>query len=240
MLDAQFDFNVYDAALATFAAGNPSFDLLHNRLLQSLDYYGSHNLMGYITGNQDRGRFISYAGGDLDFSEDAKAAGWTREIGVGDPVGYDRLRMLMAFNMTIPGIPVIYYGDEIGMPGGNDPDNRRMMKFSGLSEEEMQTREVTSYLAKLRRDNMALIYGDYIPVHNEDGIYSYARKYFEEEALVIFNNNNEEKTIGIDLPDLMEFREMEANFGYGFEVNEGVLILTLPPYSFEILTTASN
>jgi glycosidase len=42
--------------------------------------------------------------------------------------------MLTAFNMTIPGVPVIYYGDEIGIPGGNDPDSRRMMKFDNLRD----------------------------------------------------------------------------------------------------------
>jgi len=204
--------------------------------MQSLDYYGYHNLMGYITGNQDRGRFISYAGGDLDFSEDAKAAGWTRDIGVGDRVGYDRLRMLMAFNMTIPGIPVIYYGDEFGMPGGNDPDSRRMMRFTDLSEEEMQTREITSYLAKLRRGNMALMFGDFIPVRNEGGFYSYARKYFENEVLMIFNNTGEQASLEIKIPDVLEFDEMMSNFGYDFVVEDDVLKISLPPYSFEILT----
>jgi hypothetical protein len=40
--------------------------------------------MGYITGNQDRARFISYAGGSLGFDENAKLAGWKRDIEVGD------------------------------------------------------------------------------------------------------------------------------------------------------------
>lgn len=238
MLDAQFDFNVYDATLATIARGNTDFTLLHDRLMQSFDYYGHHNLMGYISGNQDRGRFISYAGGDLRFDEDAKAAGWTRDIGVGDPTGYNKIRMLMAFNMTIPGIPVIYYGDEFGMPGGNDPDNRRMMRFTGLSEAELETREVTSYLAKLRRNNLALTFGDFIPVSEHDGIYSYARKYFDLEVLVVFNNNKDERNITVELPEVLDIRGGTAHFGYGYEVGRGSLDITLPPYSFEIISTA--
>jgi len=126
MLDAQFDFNVYDDALAVLIRPEEPFSRLDASIHESLKYYGNHNLMGYITGNQDRGRFTSYAGGDLLFEEDAKAAGWTREIGIGDLAGYEITEMLFAFNMTIPGLPVIYYGDEIGMPGGNDPDSRRM------------------------------------------------------------------------------------------------------------------
>ena len=42
----------------------------------------------------------------------------------------------MAFLMSSPGIPCIYYGDEIADVGGNDPDNRRMMRFDGWNEQE--------------------------------------------------------------------------------------------------------
>ncbi|MEA3462747.1 MAG: alpha-amylase family glycosyl hydrolase, partial [Bacteroidota bacterium] len=91
MLDGQFDFNVYDEALASIIRPDESFERLNTALQRSLKYYGSHNLMGYITGNQDRGRFASYAGGDLLFEEDSKLAGWTRDIGIGDPVAYDKL-----------------------------------------------------------------------------------------------------------------------------------------------------
>lgn len=237
MLDAQFDFNVYDATLATIARGDVDFSILKNRLLQSFEYYGYHNLMGNISGNQDRGRFTSYAGGDLKFDEDAKAAGWTREIGVGDPVGYKRIRMLMAFNMTIPGIPVIYYGDEIGMPGGNDPDNRRMMRFEGLSEEEEATRETTAYLAKLRRNNLQFTYGDFIPVYEANGIFCYARKYFEDEGIVIFNNNGDNAEIVIEIPEAIEMSEGESHFGYEFSLSNDTLNINLPAYSFEIITS---
>ncbi len=49
--------------------------------------------------------------------------------------------MLTAFIMTIPGIPVIYFGDEIGDPGGNDPDNRRVFRFDNLKEEEIDVKK---------------------------------------------------------------------------------------------------
>jgi cyclomaltodextrinase len=131
MLDAQFDFNLYDTSINTFAKDSSSFKPLANALKQGLSYYGSNHLMGNITGNQDRARFISYASGDVKFDEDAKAAGWTRDIIISDSTAYKKLEMLHAFNLTIPGVPCIYYGDEYGVPGGNDPDNRRMMKFTG-------------------------------------------------------------------------------------------------------------
>ncbi|HPI46401.1 MAG TPA: alpha-amylase family glycosyl hydrolase, partial [Tenuifilaceae bacterium] len=156
MLDSQFDFNIYDASVAAFARPDIAFTQLNNSLHETFDYYGWNNLMGYISGNQDRARFISYAGGAVRFDEDAKKAGWTREIGVGDLVAYNKLCMLNAFNMTIPGVPTIYYGDEFGSPGGNDPDNRKMMKFDGFNSKEQFTLETVKRLVNIRRENMAL------------------------------------------------------------------------------------
>ena len=54
--------------------------------------------------------------------------------------------------MTSPGIPLIYYGDEIGLAGGGDPDNRRMMIWdeNRLSPGQKNLRKKVSQLAKLR------------------------------------------------------------------------------------------
>jgi glycosidase len=50
----------------------------------------------------------------------------------------------------MPGIPMIYYGDEIGMPGAGDPDNRRFMQWDALSGNQTWLRDQLSSLAKLR------------------------------------------------------------------------------------------
>ena len=235
LLDSQFDFNVYDAALSSIANPDGSFESLNARLMESLEVYGYHNMMGYISGNQDRGRFISYAGGSLKFDENAKYAGWTREIGVGDPVGYKRLCMLNAFNMTIPGIPTIYYGDEFGLPGGNDPDNRRMMKFDGLTDDEKSTLETTKKLVHLRRDNMALNYGDFSPLLVNQDIFAYSRCYFNNRVIVVFNKSNVEKDVQLVLPSYIASPEYSVSFGSRYSYQGNNLTLTLSGNSFEIL-----
>lgn len=235
LLDAQFDFNVFDAALGAFAGGRP-FNPLSNRLIESLEFYGHHNLMGNITGNQDRGRFISYAGGDLAFEENAKAAGWTREIGVGNPVGYNRLQMMMAFIMTVPGIPVIYYGDEIGMPGGNDPDCRRMMRFGDqLNEFEKLNLGITRKLTDIRRNNLALQYGDISYQFVDDHIFAYARSYFGNTVIVVFNNGMEEKKIPVDLSGFAPGKNFLPRFGHQVTSGKDFITVSLPGNSFEIL-----
>lgn len=235
MLDAQFDFNVYDDAVATFAIENESFERLKNSLNESLRYYGYHNLMGYITGNQDRPRFISYAGGDLKFGEDTKLAGWTRNIGVGNPVSYEKLKLLHAFNLTIPGIPVIYYGDEIGMPGANDPDNRRMMKFSGLTDKENEIKDLVTKLNKLRSSSMELIYGDIQFLEVTDNTMAFIRTYFNQSVLVFFNKGNKSEKIEVQYPGISA-QSASTVFGQSFSIQSGQLAIKMKPYSFEIVT----
>jgi cyclomaltodextrinase / maltogenic alpha-amylase / neopullulanase len=236
MLDGQFDFNVYDAAIGVFARQADPFTNLDNTLQTSFDYYGDQNLMGYITGNQDRGRFVSYAGGDLKFGENAKMAGWKRDIEVGDTMGYRKLSMLTAFNMTIPGIPVIYYGDEFGLPGGNDPDSRRMMKFDGLNAYEAATKAIASKLATLRKENLSLIYGNFITLDVTDKTYAYARSYFDQVLIVIFNKDDKPVSIKLSLPAWMGAPVLKANFGNSYKIEKNKLQITLAPWSFEILT----
>jgi len=235
MMDSQFDFNVYDDAVSAFAKPDVSFTNLNASLLESLNYYGYHNLMGYISGNQDRARFISYAGGSLKFDENAKLAGWTRDIEVGDPVGYKKLCMLNAFNMTIPGVPTIYYGDEFGSPGGNDPDNRRMMRFSGLTSNESITKAFTKKIVNIRKNNLALTYGDYKPLIVNQDVFAFTRGYFSSRVIVIFNKSNEAKEVKLLLPSEYASREYNVSFGSKINKENNGLSVVILANSFEIL-----
>lgn len=235
MLDSQFDFNIYDASVAAFARPDVAFTQLNNSLHETFDYYGWNNLMGYISGNQDRARFISYAGGAVRFDEDAKKAGWTREIGVGDSVAYSKLCMLNAFNMTIPGVPTIYYGDEFGSPGGNDPDNRKMMKFDGFNSKEQFTLETVKRLVNIRRENMALNYGNFIVLIVEKDVYAYVRTYLNNSVIVVFNKSTEEKEITLQLPSFIGEKIFSAEFSSEFSLENSAITVKVKPNFFEIL-----
>ncbi len=191
MLDAQFDFNLYDASVSTFANNDTPIKRLGDQLKESLKYYGHHHLMGNITGNQDRVRFISYASGDVRFDEDGKTAGWTRQIKISDSTAFNKLLMLHAFNLSIPGVPSIYYGDEIGLPGANDPDNRRMMKFNNLTLREKGLKKEVSHLIHLRKKSMPLLYGT-TDIETKGNILIVTREYFGDKTISIFNKTNQD------------------------------------------------
>ncbi|NEN22525.1 alpha-amylase [Cryomorpha ignava] len=237
LLDAQFDFNLYDAAVGAFAKDDGSIENLNRVLNQSLSVYGNHHSMGNISGNQDRTRFISYADGSVDFGEDPKLAGWTRKIEIKDNIGYSRLAMLHAFNFTIPGVPVIYYGDEIGMPGANDPDNRRMMRFGkDLNKKESELLKTVTKIANLRQEKMALLYGDLVVLNAGEKEFVYLRNYFKKTAIVFFNTSRKSNTISVEIPEYYSLENIKANFGHKIKIDGRKITIELPPVSYEILT----
>jgi cyclomaltodextrinase len=234
-MTAQFDFGIYDDALPTFARADVPFGRLQNSINESFKYYGEHHLMGNVTGNQDKARFMAFAGGDLQFGEDYKLAGWTRDITVTNPLGYEKLKMFHAFDLTIPGIPVIYYGDEFGMTGANDPDNRRMMRFDLDKPDEIEVRNTVSRLIKLRKESLELSYGDFTWLTVEDDIMSFARSYFDQISIIAFNKSSEAATIQVKLPDHYAATALVDLIGESVDNTNGYVTIDIQPYSFTII-----
>ena len=197
MLSAQFDFNVYYTVMHALVGDQPMSDI-DRTIRESLATYGAHHTMGNISGNHDQARFASIAGGALRFDEDAKEAGWTREVGIGDAAKAYRLALLQEMvNFTIPGVPCIYQGDEYAETGGNDPDNRHPMKFTGLNDDQENFKKQVSKLVQLRRHTLPLLYGDYIPVAADENSIEFQRIYMNQIATIKISRN-EESFIDLD------------------------------------------
>jgi len=234
MLDGQFDFNLYFDARDILSQDASSFYRLQNSLEASLSYYGHHSLMANLSGNHDLPRFIAYASEALAYDENPQEAGWARDIKIENPIGYDRLELLHAFNMTIPGIPVIYYGDEIGMVGANDPDNRRMMRFDNLSDRERELKVRVSQLTNTRRSSMSLLYGDIEILLSEEDVLAYKRTYFNETTIVALNKSKEDRILILDPGSEGNENDQFLN-DYGKTLKEGGLELKIPAYDYEII-----
>lgn len=187
MLNAQFDFNVYFTAREAMMGLKGLDEVLQNELT-SLRTYGAHHTMGNISGNHDQIRFASIAGGAIDISSQGKEEGWTQEIGIGDTtVAYKRALLLEVLNMTLPGVPCIYQGDEYAEVGGNDPDNRHMMRFETLNAQEKEMRNTVAELIHMRRHSMPLLYGDLIVVRESPDEIVYERVYLGKKVSVMIN-----------------------------------------------------
>ena len=182
-----FDFPMYHAVRDVFIDNHP-FDRLARRQLSDdevpgildLDpiYRNAYQLITFI-GNHDTPRFFEKAGGN-EHPEPALT----------------RMKMALAFVMTARGIPQLYYGDELAMPGGMDPDNRRDMPWHLLEVQAQDTPEVqrahnmlswTRRLVGLRRGSPALLWGMSAPLYVSDTLYIVLRFTLEDLVIVAFN-----------------------------------------------------
>jgi cyclomaltodextrinase len=98
----------------------------------------------------------------------------------------DRLLLAVALLMTVPGAPLIYYGDEIGLCGGMDPDCRRTMVWD---EARWNRRISNAYrkLIRLRRTHPALQRGRFEALIGFDRVLAYRRVYEEDEVIIVLN-----------------------------------------------------
>lgn len=154
-------------------------------------------------------------------------------------LGIARLRMAVLWQMTFPGVPSIYYGDEIGMQGFRDPYNR------GPYDWENGDAYLRSWCQKtiaLRNAHAALQTGEFLPLLMEGDVYAYARviregkdvfgKPAENAVFIVVLNRSLTETarISLDVRDIASgtFEDI-LGFADTRRVERGRLEMVVPP-----------
>lgn len=236
-LDAQFNFNLYDVAVPVFIDSTLPFTLLANEIQKTFDVYGNLHLMGNLLDSHDKIRYMAYADGALEIN-DGKAGeiGWKNPPKVKNPVSYKKTAAHYAYILTIPGVPVIYYGSEFGMTGASDPDNRRMMLFGDmLNENEKEMFADVSKLIHLRAKNTALRYGDFYTVHADKDTWGYVRSDGFQRILTFINKSGSEKTVEFQLPEVYKITKSKNLINNTEFKISGKVTIVMKPYSYQIL-----
>lgn len=188
-LDTLYDYALFYQIRNAFGKGE-SIRGISNMLAHDW-LYPNPNVLVTFLGLHDMERFMNEKGGSVE-----------------------GLKMAQTFLMTTRGTPLLYYGDELAMPGGGDPDNRKDFPggFSGdkrnaftANGRTAQENDVWNHLAslgKLRQELEPLRRGKSIDLLDEERQAVYSRSTDKQAVIVAFNNDTKPATIEFSVADL--------------------------------------
>lgn len=221
-MDSLFDYPLYFPLRRTFAQGASFHDMLVDEAHDWLFPQPTH-LMTFL-GNHDVKRFLNEDGAT--------------------PAG---LMLAQTFLLTNRGVPLLYYGDEIGMTGGDDPDNRRdfpggfpgdtqtAFTPAGRTAQEQQIWQHVRTLTHLRAELLPLRRGSQITLYQTDKQWAYARVLGRQDALIVLNNDTAPATITVPVAPigLSEGATLTDRLGVSspVQVHAGAAVITLPARS---------
>ncbi|MBC5664952.1 glycoside hydrolase family 13 protein [Dorea sp. NSJ-36] len=156
------------------------------------------------------------------------------------------MREAVAFQMTWIGAPTVYYGDEAGVCGFTDPDNRRTYPWG---HEDQQMLGFHKEMIRIHKEHEALRTGAVVMLHCEKNILAYGRFTEEEQIIVILNNRSElaEVTVPVwqaEVPMKTNMRRLMYSYkdGYTTEyekylIRDGELVVNMGAYSALVVET---
>lgn len=182
--------------------------------------------------NHDHSRFLTRTN---------RKVGRTAYLGpeaAGEGIDKSVMRLAVMIQMTWPGAPTIYYGDEAGLCGWTDPDNRRAYPWGS---EDQELIDFHKEIIRIHKDYQALKTGSILFLHGQYSFISYGR--FDEQDKFVIAINSGEHPVSIDLPvwrlGMTEGNRMArlintSQDGFSLEtamynIENGILHLNCPP-----------
>lgn len=162
----------------------------------------------------------------------------------------EKLKLAFGLALTLRGIPQLYYGDEIAMSGGADPDNRKdfpggwigdpqsAFLEAGRTPRQQEMFAYTQSLLRLRHEHIALQTGRLWSLFSDQSAYVFLRDTEEEHLVVAFNNDSAPRIVKIRVSDtpIQKLPAAASLFGGATaEFGGGELRLTLPAQSISVL-----
>lgn len=164
-LDSVTNYPFRDMVIG-FVSGNISSKIFINKLMSLLENYPTENFYSSMNllGNHDTERIFTKLKENIEL-----------------------LKLALAIQMTMPGVPLIYYGDEVGLLGGRDPQNRKPYPWGKENREILSLHKV---LTTIRNNELSLKKGTFKPISISEEILSYEREYNGEKIIVLVNPKN--------------------------------------------------
>lgn len=192
-------------------------------LYTMLNFLSTHDSMRILTVLGD--------GPDNNLSKDEQAVFKLSETKLN--LAKKRLKNAVLLQMALPGVPCIYYGDEIGMEGFDDPFNRSAYPWGN---EDNEVVAIYNKMIKIRQSNPLLVDGNIKIIYSFNSCLAFAR--FNNEKFIIISVNMDSKDSAFTRLDLARFSP-ESAVDIETDVNlsliNGIIIYDLPPLGHKIL-----
>ncbi len=144
-----------------------------------------------------------------------------------------RMENVILLQMTLPGVPCIYYGDEVGMQGYNDPFNRKAYPWGN---EDNDFLSLYKRMISLRQNKSLLVDGDFEIIYKYKSCLAFAR--YDSEKLIVVSVNMDKDEEAFTRIDLGRFHPSEATdivTNENIDIVNGTIIFDLPPLSHKII-----
>jgi glycosidase len=217
--DSTMNYIFRNTALA-YAAGGDARQLIGNLELMREHYPppAFHALMNLLS-SHDQARSLHVLG----WHDDADPAQ--------ERLAKARYRVALLLQMSYPGAPAVYYGDEVGLSGGDDPDNRRPFPWADLGGRPDETMHAEFRRLIALRQAMPILRRGTLgaPLHVDAHVIVLPRRLGPQLAIVATNNADSAQTITLALPPDADGRFVDRLGGAVVEAEAGRLTLTVPP-----------
>lgn len=184
-----------------------------------------------LMGSHDTARAVFVLGNGTDTFERAELdKNYNHELGI------KRLKLASIIQMGYLGAPTIYYGDEAGVTGSKDPDDRRVYPWGNEDHNLIKHYQA---IGKVRSNYDKLFaYGQLHHVYGKDSVLAFTRTNGKQAALVVTNSANEAKTVEIDIKNLIvnkiRFTD-QLDPRYKATTQNGKIKITIPAMSGRML-----
>ena len=222
------------AITSYFAGGRAQNDGIDSGVNSLFDYPSYFALREGLLENHSPARLVAVLGQDHLYAHSENLVVFegnhdVERLASGNGVSIGTIKLAFSVVLTMRGVPEIYYGDEIGMSGGNDPDNRHdfpggfpgdeqnAFLRSGRTPVQQEIFAHVQNLLRLRRDHPALRRGQFWNIGWDQTSYAYARVAREERVLVVCNAGGQAKSWHLSFADtpLQGARKLTAIYGKG-------------------------
>lgn len=228
MYDSVMNYVFRNAVLNFVKGGNASDSMKTLERIRELYPTEAFYAMMNLVGSHDTTRLLSYLDGIDDDRNQKEVEKAFPSYETTSDLAKQRQYVVAFLQMTYAGAPTIYYGDEIGMVGADDPDDRRGMTWGEGNKELV---EWYATLASIRNSYSALRTGSVEPVEINEAVMAFVRKDTENTMLVLANNSTKDVVVTIPVEELLKLSKNTVTDVVSltnYEVKDGVVEVVIP------------